>query len=247
MLQQLKNQVAIVTGGNGGIGRALCERFANLGAAVISLDLAHADWPESMKAVLRIDVDLTNEAAVKQAFAEVQCTHEYIDILVNNAGFYHVPRRPFWEIDFAEWEKVFAINVNTVFLCTREVSTLMRNRGKGRIVNISSNVVTFGMPNLMHYVAAKAAVVGITRAMASELGSFGVTVNAVAPGLVPTAAARALTPQKVFDDVIVKQRIKHHVSAEDIAAAVIHFCLPESRSITGQTLLVNCGDGFAGI
>ncbi|RME62592.1 MAG: SDR family oxidoreductase, partial [Alphaproteobacteria bacterium] len=170
-----------------------------------------------------------------------------IDILVNNAGFFNVARRPFWEIDLAEWDRIVSINIHTVFLCARAAAQPMRAQKSGRIVNISSNVVTFGMPNLMHYVAAKAAVVGMTRAMASELGPFGITVNAVAPGLVATPAARQSASQAIFDHALDKQRLKHVLTPDDVAAAVSCFCLPESRSITGQTLLVNGGDGFGGV
>ena len=247
MTTPLASNLVIVTGGTGGIGRAICGRFLALGADVISLDLCHGDWPDEFAAVSRLDVDLSDEAAVHACFENILDRQGKIDCLINNAGDYDVPRRPFWEIGLEEWQRIVGINTDMIFLCTKAVSAAMRERESGRIVNIASNVVTFGMPNLMHYVAAKAAVIGMTRAMASELGPFGITVNAVSPGLVPTEAARRSASQAIFDYAIQKQRLKHALSVDDIAAAISYFCLPESRSITGQTLLVNGGDGFSGI
>lgn len=247
MTALLGANLAIVTGGNGGIGRAICNRFLAMGADVVSLDLRHRDWPEDMGTVSRLDVDLSDEAAVNSCFANILDQHGKIDCLINNAGDYNVPRRPFWEIGLAEWQRIVGVNTDMVFLCAKAAANSMMARQAGRIVNVASNVVTFGMPNLMHYVAAKAAVIGMTRAMASELGPFGITVNAVSPGLVPTVASRRSASQAIFDYAIQKQRLKHPLSVDDIAAAISYFCLPESRSITGQTLLVNGGDGFSGI
>lgn len=247
MTDSLRAHLVIVTGGNGGIGRAICARFLAMGADVVSLDLQHGDWPENLETVSRLDVDLSNEAAVQSCFESILNRHGKIDCLINNAGDYNVPRGPFWEIGLAEWQRIVGVNTDMVFLCAKAAANAMMTRQSGRIVNVASNVVTFGMPNLMHYVAAKAAVIGMTRAMASELGPFGITVNAVSPGLVPTEAARRSASQAIFDHAIQKQRLKHPLSVDDIAAAISYFCLPGSRSITGQTLLVNGGDGFSGI
>lgn len=247
MTASLGANLAIVTGGNGGIGRAICTRFLAMGADVVSLDLRHREWPEDLGAVTCMDLDLSDEAAVNDCFEQILNRHGRIDCLINNAGDYNVPRRPFWEVELAEWQHIVGVNTDMVFMCAKAAAKSMMVRRSGRIVNVASNVVTFGMPNLMHYVAAKAAVIGMTRAMASELGPFGITVNAVSPGLVPTEAARRSASQSIFDHAIQKQRLKHPLSVDDIAAAISYFCLPESRSITGQTLLVNGGDGFSGI
>lgn len=238
----LSGQRAIVTGGNGGIGRGLCARLAALGAAVTSFDLGHKSWPESLGDVGTIDINLTEAAAVDQAVADVG----EVDILINTAGFYAVPRRPFWEIDLDEWQMMTNVNLTPTFLCSKAVSGGMRARGRGRIVNISSSTVALGMPNMLHYIAAKAGIVGMTRAMASELGAYGVTVNAVAPGLVATPVALAEIPPAAFAQAVGNQRVQQPISVEAVVSAVVYFCMPEASVISGQVLLVNGGAAFGG-
>lgn len=165
-----------------------------------------------------------------------------IDVLVNNAGlFAGIERRPFWEIDLDEWERVVGINVRSVFLCSRQVAAPMRAAGSGRIVNIASNVITWGMPNFMHYVASKAAVVGMTRSMARELGPSGIAVNAVAPGLVTTEITEQTMPEEYRRQVAQGQCLQEAIVPSDIAEAVAYLAGPAARMVTGQTLLVNGG------
>lgn len=243
----LDGQVAIVTGAARAIGRAVAETLAARGAAVASVDLL--DAAETVAAIetgggraLAVTADVTDEDAVSEAFTTAVERYGRLDILVNNAGvFAGLERRPFWEIDLAEWQSVVRVNVDSVFLCSRAASRVMRDAGGGRIVNIASNVVTFGMPNLMHYVASKAAVVGMTRSMARELGPSGIAVNAVAPGLVTTEITREVFPEEYRRQVAEGQCLTEPLEPADIAGAVAYLCGPDARLVTGQTLLVNGG------
>lgn len=249
---KLKGKTAVVTGGARGLGQVIAETIAALGADLVSIDL---DKSNETVAVIKDSggrassyvADLTDEEQVNNVFDDIIRQHKGIDILVNNAGFYSVERRPFWEIDSGEWEKVMMINVRSVFLCSRAASIPMRNQESGRIINISSSVVTFGMPNLMHYVAAKSAVAGMTRSMARELGSYGISVNVVAPGLVPTDSTMEAVGQEILEEAVQSQAIQQPLNPRDIAGAVAFLCSPESGMVSGQTILVNGGATFSGI
>jgi 3-oxoacyl-[acyl-carrier protein] reductase len=244
---ELDGQVAIVTGAARAIGRMIAEKLAANGASVVSIDLTPAD--ETVAAIeaaggraLSIEGDVTDEIAVDRAVDQILETYKRVDILVNNAGlFAGIERRPFWEIDLEEWERVIGVNVRSVFLCSRAVAAPMRAAGSGRIVNIASNVLTFGMPNLMHYVASKAAVVGMTRSMARELGPSGIAVNAVAPGLVTTEITEKTVPEEYRRLVAQGQCLQEAILPNDIADAVAYLAGPSARMVTGQTLLVNGG------
>lgn len=244
---ELEGQVAIVTGAARAIGRRIAETLALQGATVVSIDLLPSD--DTVKAIevgggsaRAIVGDVTDEITVSRAVDTVLDAYGRLDLLVNNAGlFAGIERRPFWEIDLDEWERVVGINVRSVFLCSREAARPMRAAGRGRIVNIASNVVTFGMANLLHYVASKAAVVGMTRSMARELGPAGIAVNAVAPGLVTTEITEQTVPEEYRRLVAEGQCLQLPIVPSDIADAVAYLCGPGARMITGQTLLVNGG------
>lgn len=248
----LLDQIAVVTGGAGGLGRRIMETLAARGAKAVSIDLQDAsDAVESIVSAggeaAGFSADLTNETEVEKAFEAIVERYGKVDILINNAGLYQVERRPFWEIDLAEWEKLLTVNIRSVFLCSRSASKPMREAKRGRIVNITSDCISFGMPNLMHYVAAKTAVVGMTRSMARELGSYGVCVNAVAPGLVSTPSAFDSIGEEVMQQVIAEQSIEKPITADDIAQSVAYLCSEAGNLITGQTLFVNGGMNNSGI
>lgn len=249
---KLQGKTAVVTGAARGLGRVIAETIAALGADIVSIDLDASDETVAMiedegGRASSHTADLTDEEQVNHVFDEIIRQHKRIDILVNNAGFYSVERRPFWEIDSGEWEKVMMINVRSVFLCSRAASIPMRSRESGRIINISSSGITFGMPNLMHYVAAKSAVAGMTRSMAGELGPFGISVNAVAPGLVPTDSALEAVGREILEEAVQGQAIQQPLNPRDIAGAVAFLCGPEAGMVSGQTILVNGGATFSGI
>jgi len=246
-VSDLAGKVAVVTGAARAIGKEIAETLAARGASVASIDLAPSDaLVDAVGArggtALGIEADVADEAHVEAAFARVLDELGRIDVLVNNAGlFAGIERRPFWEIDVAEWDRLQAVNVRSVFLCSRTASKPMREAESGRIVNIASNVTTFGMANLMHYVASKAAVVGMTRSMARELGPFGIAVNAVAPGLVTTEITAETVPAEYRDLVRKGQCLQETIVPSDIAEAVAFLASPAARLVTGQTLLVNAG------
>ena len=245
--RELDGKVAVVTGAARAIGRETAETLAARGAAIVSIDLADANATvDAITArggeAVSLVADVADEGAVERAFGQALEAFGHIDVLVNNAGvFAEVERRPFWEIPVDEWDRLMAVNLRSVFLCSRAIAAPMREAGQGRIVNIASNVVTFGMANLMHYVASKAAVIGMTRSMARELGSFGIAVNAVAPGLVTTEITTKTVPAEYRKLVAEGQCLSEPILPSDIATAVAYLAGPLARMVTGQTLLVNGG------
>ena len=249
----LSGQVAIVTGGARAIGRRISRTLAARGAVVEIFDLAEAT--ETVKAIQSEGgaatfqtMDVTDEKGVAQAVGQVWDRNGRLDILINNAGlFAGIPRRPFWEIDLAEWRRVMEVNVDSIFLLCREVLDPMKVSGGGRVVNLSSNVITFGMSHLMHYVASKGAVSVMTRSLAREMGPFGIAVNAVGPGLVTTEITTAEIPEKYLQAVAEGQMLTRRIHPADIAEAVVFLASPAAALITGQTLLVNGGATVGGV
>ena len=249
----LSGQVAIVTGGARAIGRSISEILASRGAAVEIFDLAEAhETTEAIAAeggtAFFQTVDVADEGGVKRAVGSVVERRGRLDILINNAGlFAGIPRRPFWEIDLAEWRRVMAVNVDSIFLLCREVLEPMKGSGGGRVVNLSSNVITFGMGQLMHYVASKGAVSVMTRSLAREMGPFGIAVNAVGPGLVTTEITTAEISDKYLEAVAEGQMLTRRILPSDIAQAVVFLASPAASMITGQTLFVNGGATAGGV
>jgi len=243
----LAGKVAVVTGAARAIGQEIAITLATRGATLVSIDLAAStDTVTSVESLggeaVGLTADVADEASVQEAFDEVGSRFGRIDILVNNAGlFAGLERRPFWDIDAGEWDRVTTINIRSVWLCARAASPFMRAAGTGCVVNLSSNTVTFGMPNLLHYVASKAAVIGMTRSMAHELGPHGVTVNAVAPGLVTTEVTKEWVSEDYRRQVAEGQCINNPILPADIAKTVAFLAGPDARMITGQTILVNGG------
>jgi NAD(P)-dependent dehydrogenase (short-subunit alcohol dehydrogenase family) len=239
---KLKDRVAIVTGAAQGIGRAIAEKLDAEGAKVVVADQNAEGAEQAADALERgeaVEVDVSSEESVGAMADKVVDEHGRIDALVNNAAI--VPFIPWDEVDLEHWRKIIDTNLTGVFLCVRAVQTPMREAGYGRIVNIASNTVLAGTPNMAAYVAAKGGVWGFTRALATELGADGVTVNAVAPGLTATEGVLDSPHKEAFEFVQSLQAIPRRGESEDIAPTVAFLCSEEAGWVTGQMIAVDGG------
>jgi NAD(P)-dependent dehydrogenase (short-subunit alcohol dehydrogenase family) len=244
----LDGKVAIVTGAAQGIGRAIAEGLAAAGARIVVADLHGAE--EAARAFpdgVGLTVDVADEAATQRMAAETLDRCGQIDILVNNAGLYaSLAMRPFDQIPLDEWRQVMDVNVASMFLTCKAVVPHMRERGGGRIVNISSGTPFRGVPFLLHYVTGKGAIVAFTRALAKELGGDEILVNCVAPGFTLSQGVEE-HPEVVqaLREVSVSARtLKRDQVPEDVVGAVVFLCGPGSTFITGQTMVIDGGQYF---
>jgi len=240
--------VAIVTGAARGLGRAYALRLARDGARVAAADIVDAMGTVSEieaqgGSAIALKVDVSSEEETKRMAEETLARFGRIDILVNNAALMGSPLRmkPFWEIDAEEWDKVMAVNVRGQWLCAKAVFPQMKKQGKGKIINISSSVIFRGTPYLAHYDTSKAAVIGLTRVLARESGEYGICVNAVTPGIVPTEGLLSLVSEGYEKRSIPQQCIKRQQTPEDLVGTIAFFASDDSDFITGQTINVDGG------
>jgi 3-oxoacyl-[acyl-carrier protein] reductase/pyridoxal 4-dehydrogenase len=238
---KLQNRVAIVTGAGQGIGRAIAEKFSQEGASVVVADI-NADTATKTAADiggLAHTVDVSSEEQVARLVSTTISSYGKVDILVNDAAI--VPFVPWDDLDFAEWRRIMSVNLDGVYLTSRAVYPHMKEAGYGRIVNIASNVILAGTPNLAHYVAAKGGVFGFTRALATELGRYGITVNAVAPGLTASEGVLASPHADAFDFVVSLQAIPRRAIPADIAPAAAFLASEEASWVTGAMITADGG------
>jgi len=237
-----EDRVAIVTGSAQGIGTAIARKLSEEGASLVIADINGEGATEvagSLPKAIAVTVDTSSEDQVGALVDETIEKFGKVDVLVNNAAI--VPFTEWDDIDFAEWRRIMSVNLDGVFLTSRAVYPHMREADFGRIVNIASNVFVAGTPNLAHYVASKGGVVGFTRALATELGRYGITVNAVAPGLTETEGTLASPHAQAFDFVQSLQAIPRRAMAVDIAPAVSFLASEEAAWVTGSLLVVDGG------
>jgi len=240
---RLAGRVAVVTGGANGIGRAYAGRLAAEGATVAVLDIADgsgtvAEIEAAGAKGAAFTVDVTDPDAAAAAAADVESSLGAADILVNNAGIY--PNQMLDGMTPADWRRIFAINVDSMFYTCQAFTPTMKARGWGRIVNMTSNAVGLVIPGFAHYTASKMAVIGLTRGLATELAEFGITANAIGPSLVRTATTEA-GPAVFFDVVPQLQAIKRVQLPTDLTGTLAYLVSDDAAFVTGQTFYVDGG------
>jgi len=241
-------RVALVTGGGSGIGRSIALRLAAAGASVGVLDL-HADAAEAVAREIRdrggralaVSADVADAHAVAAAAARVRGELGAPAILVNSAGI--AGFQPFPALSEEAFDRMVAVHLKGTFLVCREVVPAMADAGWGRVVNLSSTAaLNGGGPGLAHYAAAKAGVIGLTKSLAQEFGPRGVTVNAIAPGLIDTPLIRvAGAPAGLYDEVVRRLPVRRIGRPEDVAAACAYLVSEEAGFCTGQVISPNGG------
>ena len=252
---RLDGRVVIITGGGHGLGRAYCLGLAREGARVVAADIdekaarAVTDEIDGQGGeALAVHADVTQEESVAGMVRTALDRFGAIHVLINNAAFFlrpdPVPRRTFDQIPVAEWDRMMAVNLKGVFLCCRAVVPWMKANRVGKIINISSSTFFIGREGFAHYVTSKAGIIGFTRVLARELGEFGITANAVAPGLTMTEDEVTDAVRARHEEVTQARCLKRIEKAEDLVGTILFLASSDSDFITGQTILVDGGVSF---
>lgn len=236
----------LVTGSSRGIGRAIAERFARDGHRVAihchvrraEADALKAALQQEHLSVMAVQGDVSKEAEVARMLEEIRAYFGPVDVLVNNAGI-ALPQQLLTDCTAADWDRLFAINVRGAFLCCRGVLPDMVRKKRGSIVNLSSMWGVTGGSCEVPYSASKAALIGLTKALAREVAPSGIRVNCVAPGFVPTGMNAHLSPEAV-EGIREETPLLTLGTPEDVAAAVCFLACEDARFLTGQVL---CCDG----
>ncbi len=244
----LSGRTILLTGATGGLGWAASLGFVRGGGRVFALDIA----PEKGKrleqearelgtgSLVYVNQDLGDQDQLRRTLQSIVEREGEIEILVNNAAIY--PSKPFEDYSIDEYRKVQQINVEAAVLCCQVLLPGMRQRGHGRIVNVSSVTFYGVLPNLYPYVASKASLIGLTRAWAREFGVFGVTVNAICPGAIPTDAEKIHPdPEGYTKFILDHQSLKRRGRPQDVADAMLYLASDSSSFITGQVFNVDGG------
>ena len=242
---RLKGKVAVVTGGAGGMGRGAALKLAAEGAAVEILDLQDAravceEIRRSGGTANAAQCDTTDEAGLARCAKAIEDRHGRIDILVNNAGILS-GRTPWHSLSRDEMNRFLQVNFMGYFLTAKAFYPLLKKSKAGRVINVASRTFFLANPGQMAYVAAKGAVWGMTRVLAKELGDEGITVNAVAPGMIATPGTEAHSKEDAFDRVMQNQAIKKRGKPEHLASLIAFLASDEAEMITGQFMLADGG------
>jgi 3-oxoacyl-[acyl-carrier protein] reductase len=246
----VKDRVVIITGAGQGIGREFARQFAAAGAIAVVSDLNIESAQRVVKEIeaaggraMAVKVDVADRASVNELVALVATKHGRIDALVNNAGiFATLEKRPFDQIPLQQWELVMRVNVTGVFNCVCAVAPVMRQAKWGRIVNISSDSVPLGVANYLHYVTSKSALIGMTNALARELGPSGITVNCIRPGGVATEVDRTSNPTlERRQQQMAQQCVPRSQVPADLVGLTMFLTTPASAFISGQTIACDGG------
>lgn len=249
----LREKVIIVTGAGRGIGKACALALAKEGVKVVVVDINFANAERSERDIqavggecMPIEADISVEPDTLRMVEMIMGRYKRIDVLINNAALLggNINRKSFDEISVNEWDLFMAVNLRGTFLCIKAVFPIMRRQGYGKIINIASATALFGAPFFLHYVTSKAGVIGLTRALAREIGEYGIRVNALAPGLTETEESLCKISPERFAELASQTVLKRVAKPEDLIGAVSFLASPESDFMTGQTIVVDGGHVF---
>ncbi len=251
MSPRFEGEVVLVTGAAGGIGGHLVKRFLDEGANVVMAEVnvdAARSFAESEKLdpsrVLVTSTDVSDLESCEETVTLALGRFGRIDALVNNAALMAtLERRAMEDIPVSEWDRVMAVNVRGPWLMSRAVLPTMREAKRGTIVNVASDVVQSGVPGLLHYVSSKGAIVAMTRALARELGQFGITVNGISPGFTLTEAALAHGGDAAARSISARA-LQRDLTPEDLCGTIAFLASREARMVTGEIVFVNGGYVF---
>ena len=245
----LDGKVAVITGGGGDIARHYARALAEAGAAIGLIDIRPDKVADAADALTRaghkalgLTADVGSRKQLQEAVDRIIGGFGGIDILVNNAGY--ATTIDFVDIPEEEFDRVLDANLKGAFLLSQLAVPSMKQRGGGKIVNLTSTVSKSGPGDLVHYVAAKSGIIGMTRALARALGPFNICVNALAPGMVATEPIIALYPGEVLDRSAAGRSIQRWEYAEDLVGTLTFLCSPASDFMTGQTIFADGGHVF---
>lgn len=253
MSRSLEGKVAIVTGAFRGLGRAYAEALGREGAAVVCADIRYCD--DTVAGIVQAGgkavaatCDVTSMEACQAVADLAMQRYGRIDVLVNNAALYaDMKGGKFDTLDPAEWQKMLDVNVTGMWHCCKAVIAPMREQKSGSIINISSLAAVYGFPNAVHYAMSKGAVIGMTRAMAREVGRDWIRVNAVAPSAVMTESTREFFGErldKAANVIAQGQSLQRNLEADDLTGTIVYLASDASRFVTGQTIMVDGGTVF---
>ena len=235
------DRIVVVTGAAGGMGRLVAERFLANGDTVIATDTSEealAELAPNAK-LFTLPADISREEDCRAVADLARVKGDRVDVLVNIAGWF--PVQPFEEVTAEDFRKVVDVNLTGTFLMIRAIWPLMKGRGWGRIVNVGSASTFEGVPDQVHYVAAKAGLFGLSRSLARVMGDEGVTVNVVTPGLTSTPAVVKNMPAEMIKRSVEARALKREEQPQDLVGAIFFLASPDADFISGQTLNVDGG------
>lgn len=249
-MKLFSEHIVLVTGAGGGSGKRIAEKFLEEGAKVIALDLKKPVWKEESDSFLPVSGDVSDEKRILEIMEETSSRFGCIDILVNNAGI--SIEGPLADLRLETWKRIFAVNAEGTFLCTRAVvQGLLSHKKSGRIINIASIAGKNGFADSSAYCASKAAIIGFTRALAAELGQYDITVNAVCPGSVDTpmietvidniSANTGMTRREARSMMEAGIPLKRFQQPEDVANLVLFLASDAARNISGESMNLDGG------
>lgn len=252
MVPDLSKKVVVVTGAAGSLGREICSSFLELGADLIAVDRIKLEKMQEASPAGKgrekgrfcsVPIDLCKPESVQEGCRAILKRFPEVDVLVNNAALYGgLKLTPMDSIDLQEWDEVMGVNLRGAYLMTRHLLPGLK-RARGSVVNVASAAALRGSPNLLHYVVSKGGLLAMSRALANELGSFGIRVNSVAPGLIDSESSRSLGAEfeSILKSTVNAQAIKERMRVADVVGSILFLSVEWSRAVTGQTVVVDRG------